>query len=339
MTDKANKPQADDEDSEMNDLFDGVSERSTPSAEALARAKAQTTEVWQEVVELELHKQRRQRKRQQRMALVATGLLAIATVLFFRLEANANLEFELAAGQLEQQQQAQATTNEPRKIRLAAGDHSIPGGVQLLALKDARLHLPSGAELRIAQATKVRFVEADRLELLTGQIYIDTHEQADMTIVTSAGEVADIGTQYSVSQNRTGVNIAVRSGSAVLITADRRYQADADQTSAGVIEVSNTGTVQQHQESKSADRWQWIERTAMGYSSHKVSRVLLEIAEDLGVQLRYANVGDQASLATVTYAGNLRNMPPKQALELIALSSDLHWTLDDQILLVSLKQP
>jgi hypothetical protein len=325
-----------DEEVEINHLFNGIGERATPSTEALARAKAQSAEVWQEVVV----QQRQQQKRKWRstMAFAATGLLAIAAVMFLRVESTASWELELAMGQLEIQQSS--TDREVSSLTagtLATGTQQMLAGTQVLATENTRLHFASGAELRLAQSTSVKFLAADRFELLSGRVYIDTHNRADITVVTSIGEIADIGTQYSVTQAPDGLDVAVRSGSAVLTTSSKRYQADADPTSAGIIQVTTAGVVSQRQEPKSASRWDWIHTTHTGYSSHEVSQVLTQIAQDLGVALHYASVGDQATLANVTYAGDLSEMEPKQALKLVALSSGIRWTLDTAMLRVSIR--
>lgn len=325
-----------DEDVELNNLFNGIGERAIPSTEALARAKAQSTEVWQEVVVQQ--RQRQQRKWRSAMAIAATGLLAIAVVMFMRVESTVSWELELAMGQLETQQ----PETDPEASILTAGTltpgtQQMLAGTQVLATKNTRLHFASGAELRLAQATSIKFLAADRFELLKGRVYIDTHNRADITVVTSHGEIADIGTQYSVTQSPDGLDVAVRSGSAVLTTPSKRYQADADPTSAGIIRVTTQGVVSQRQESKSASRWDWIHTAAAGYSSHEVSRVLIQIAQDLGVALQYVSVGDQATLANVTYAGDLSKMEPKQALELVALSSGIRWTLDTQVLTIGIR--
>lgn len=339
MTREPLDPQQSDDEAEIDNLFSGIEERITPSPEALARAKAQSAAVWQEVVTEQLQKKQAQKKQRYWMALAATGLLAVAAVLLLRLETSTTWELELATGELEIQRAFSAAGLETAsKISIInAGTQEIAADTQLLATKNTRIHLASGAELRLAKATRIHFIAADRFELVTGRVYIDTHERSDMTVVTPWGEVADIGTQYSVTHAPSGIDISVRSGSAVLTTPSNRYQADADPTSAGVIEVTSSGMVSQHQEPKSASRWDWIHTTAAGYSSHEVSRVLAQIAQDLGVQLQYASVGDQAALANVTYEGDLSKMEPKQALELIALSSGLRWTLDAQTLLVSLR--
>lgn len=343
MTREPLDQQQPDDEAEIDTLFSGIEERVTPSPEALARAKAQSAVVWQEVVAEQLQKKQAQKKQRYWMALAATCLLAVAAALLLRLETSTTWELELATGELEIQQRLSATSSNtaPRVSIINAGTQEISADTQLLATQNTRIHLASGAELRLAQATRINFIAADRFELVTGRVYIDTHERSDMTVVTAWGEVADIGTQYSVAHAPNGiniaVNIAVRSGSAVLTTPSNRYQANADPTSAGIIEVTNGGIVSQHQEPKSASRWDWIHTTATGYSSHEVSRVLVQIAQDLGVQLQYASVGDQAALANVTYAGDLSKMEPKQALELVALSSGLRWTLDAQTLLVSLR--
>lgn len=339
MTREPLDPQQSDDEAEIDNLFSGIEERITPSPEALVRAKAQSAAVWQEVVTEQLQKKQAQKKQRYWMALAATGLLAVATVLLLRLETSTTWELELATGELEMQRGFSAAGLETAsKISIInAGTQEIAADTQLLATKNTRIHLASGAELRLAKATRIHFIAADRFELVTGRVYIDTHERSDMTVVTPWGEVADIGTQYSVTHAPSGIDISVRSGSAVLTTPSNRYQADADPTSAGVIEVTSSGMVSQHQEPKSASRWDWIHTTAAGYSSHEVSRVLAQIAQDLGVQLQYASVGDQAALANVTYEGDLSKMEPKQALELIALSSGLRWTLDAQTLLVSLR--
>lgn len=328
-----------DDEAEIDNLFSGIEERVAPSAEALARANAQSTLVWQEVVAEQLQKKRAQKKQRSWMALAATGLLAVAAALLLRLETSTTWELELATGELEiQQHHLDGTSNTESRVSIInAGTQEISADTQVLAVQNTRIHLVSGAELRLAQATRINFIAADRFELVTGRVYIDTHERSDMTVVTALGEVTDIGTQYSVTQAPNGVNIAVRSGSAVLTTPSNRYQADADPNSAGIIEVTTGGLVSQRQEPKSASRWDWIHTAATGYSSHEVSRVLTQIAQDLGVQLQYASVGDQAVLANVTYAGDLSKMEPKQALELVALSSGLRWTLDAQTLLVSLR--
>ena len=332
--------QPQDEDVEINHLFNGIGERATPSAEALARAKAQSAEVWQEVVVQQRQQQLQQRQRKWRstIAIAATGLLAIAAVMFLRVESTASWELELAMGQLEiQQTDADREASSLAARTLATGTQQMLAGTQVLATENTRLHFASGAELRLAQATSVKFLAADRFELLRGRVYIDTHNRADVTVVTSMGEIADIGTQYSVTQAPNGLDVAVRSGSAVLTTPSNRYQADADSLSAGIIQVTTAGVVSQRQEPKSASRWDWIHTAAAGYSSHEVSRVLIQIAQDLGVALHYASVGEQATLANVTYTGDLSKKEPKEALELVALSSGIHWTLDNQTLTIGIR--
>ncbi|MFK7913224.1 MAG: FecR domain-containing protein [Pseudomonadales bacterium] len=308
-------------DPEVEALFTGVDQRRAPSAEARSEARLQARKEWLAVLTA------RRQKRHRWFAVAAViGVVAVALALTGRLPDVLDSEYELlaAAGEFAVARQDQT----PRSISAKVGQpvtFQVTPETQLQSRSAALLQTAQGAELRLAGGTALRWLEHNRVELLAGSIYVDTHERTDFAVHSALAVVEDVGTRYQVAMTPEGLDVAVRSGIVNVETANKRYQAVAAEQQSAVIEITRALAVREFMEPAAAARWHWIHEAPPGYGSPRAGDVLSAIAKDLGKSLRYSSVGDQASLANETYSGSLQGLEPHAALRLLAGSLRFDW--------------
>lgn len=315
------------EDKEMEALFGKAELRAQPSPELLARAKAAARPDWEASVA------RQRAKTGQRSRLRAWAIAAsIATLTL--LSANLLLqgsEFSVQVVRADGLSQ-NSTRLQPGTVQLEKADLLTSAGLAELQLN---LGDQRRVDLRLAPGTSARWLNDDRLLLLAGSVYVDTHGNATFGVDTSAGAIRDIGTRYVVSVDGTRMEVAVSDGAIELQTAEGATQAaPASGTTAAVITVNN-GTLSQSEESRDAPRWAWVNDFPKEYRGKLIAETLEDVASRLGKTLIYESSGDRAQANSYVFQGHTADLPAAEALEVIAAASGLLVRADDQSITVS----
>lgn len=300
-------------DEKLAELLVDAGPRPQPSSDATARAYEILKSEWLTQVTA-----RQTRTRQTRLislsAVAAVSLVALTTLFWFPGAENNSWQIQLANGSVVLNSQAYAT---PQTLTLSAND-------TLRTTSAARLQTVGGADVRLAANSQVKWRDEHSLYLSAGSAYVDTRELESFVIATDFGEVRDIGTRYMVSVDDERMVVAVREGAAEINSEFGLNTAIALPQTSALLYIDRSGAAQSV-EPASNDRWNWIHAVPTGYLDRSVPEVLAQISRDLGKSVRFASRGVQATIASDTVQGNLINLRPRQALELVASSARLSW--------------
>lgn len=314
------------DEAEIQALLADVESLHTPSDDVRSQAKAVLKADWQQLVKA------RRTRRNGRWAALAAGVGALAfmlSVLPMSLEPAWNAE--LADG---------AVIVDGNRIGVA-GEVSISAQSHWRSVQPSRFVLANGSDLRLAAGTTLTWKNPDRFSLETGAVYLDTHAQASLTVDTAFGTVRDIGTRFLVSLNASPegaqeadmLEVAVRDGSVELLSNNQRHVANADEEGVQVLR-QQAGVVTASREPGAAERWTWIHEVPTGYTDRTISGVLESISRDLGQPLRLIDERLHNRLRVEQVQGDLRNLAPRQALDLVTQSARLTWREEAGVIVI-----
>lgn len=189
-----------------------------------------------------------------------------------------------------------------------------------VALKDANIRLNSQTRLRVYRSY---------IELLDGQVYVDNHSVSEAIVVdTPLAEIRDIGTQFTVAYNATGVVGAVREGSIQVKVGANKYNASAKPDAAQRVSVSNKKDIKKTRVSKRGAEWDWTLYVTPPFAieGRSAYEFLSWAARELGVQLTFDTSRTQRYAQKTILHGDISNLQPDNAVEVILITTEL--TLD-----------
>ena len=291
---------------DLEDIFDDVSKRQEPSSEGYETAYATVHDEWMAAV------QRRKRAKFQRVGLALAASVMFSTiVVLWPLGSTPGIELRILSGN------GLYLDERPINTETVTLDAE-----QMLVSERASSVMVGNSNLRLAAGTRLKWLDSELVELQAGKLFIDTYELGNMTVRTQFGEVSDIGTQFQVSLQSAAIEVSVRSGAIQLEADGNVHSAKAKPGKSSVITLGQAGMTQVY-ELTNNDRWDWIHQAHGGYSNNRVGLLLLEIANELGKDIRFASKGVEASVSTMTIEGRLKTSHPKEALDVVVQSSNL----------------
>ena len=312
MNDNGDTP----EDDDLNQLLAGVGKRPEPPAGTRERAYTALKATWTEQV-----RTRHARTRRRLLyTFSAVSAAVLATVMWFAFEPAATKQtwaVELAHG---------ALVADTRTFDTAQALSVKPGDVWS-ATSTVRLETDNGTQIRLSEGSEIRWLDRQSIFMSNGSAYLDTHNMTQVVVGTPYGEVRNLGTRFMIESDSNGMLVAVREGTAQVESEFGRHTATADTLSAALLQIDEGG-VAQTSEPASDERWDWIHAANPGYTDRTVPAVLRQIARDLGKTLRFSSQGVEAAIAYDRVQGQLTNMQPRQALELVTKSAGLAWQED-----------
>jgi ferric-dicitrate binding protein FerR (iron transport regulator) len=282
-----------------------------------------------------------QRRRQGLFALAATVLIG------------------LGAGLLLWMQQPAAPEPKPvaRVFRvIGSGEARIPGAAQWSPLTGSAAHaglpahvqlrtdeggglalrLESGIDVRVDRRSSVELVAGDLLILLSGRVYVDTGasfaDQPPITVVTSQGEVTDIGTQFEITDSPDLYRLRIREGQVEL-----RQNADVLRGRAGEQVTLRSGddglvTVERSTIRAYDDSWDWVNALAEppAVDGRPLIVALDWIARETGRELIFADAPAAARAEAIVLHGSIEGLAPLDALEWLLATTELAASLPDE---------
>lgn len=238
--------------------------------------------------------------------------------------------------------------NEPAngstKRNIAAGQIVETGAGSGLAL---RWH--DGSSLRLDEKTRVAFSSGEEIYLHAGRLYFDsafsTHPgvggRADgvevLSVRTDRGVAVPLGTRYVAGFRNGELSVAVREGRVAVKRSGRSSSAGAGYQ----LTVRQGG-----QETLTAipvfgEAWTWIEKTTPPFDTEgrTVFEFLEWVSRESGRSLNFASDSAESLAKSAAIVGYGRiEFEPSVALQVIMLSTDLDWQLDEGVIVVSEKQ-
>jgi len=310
-------------DAELEQILNAAGPRPQPPQQVSQRAYESLKSDWSSLVVAT--KQRRRR----RLLSVAAGIgVLVGSVWMFNVQQQVpTWEVVVTSGSFELNS---TQYDAPQEMTLAEGDY-------LYSQKPVRFERTDGADLRLGYATALSIANGTQVNLQQGSVYIDTKGTTDFLVHTPIADVRDIGTRFMVSLETSTLQVAVREGAAEVTSEFGAQIAKVDGAKAQVVTVDDTGQRLQL-ESLADSRWEWIHAASAGYQSRSLTALVNQIGHDLGKTVRFADHGVEVSVANERVDGDLRNMTPRQALEIITRSTGLVWREAQEEIILDFKR-
>jgi ferric-dicitrate binding protein FerR (iron transport regulator) len=214
---------------------------------------------------------------------------------------------------------------------LADSQAPLTRGMKLRTRAGGRLGLmlPRGASLRLAAETEVMLDAPGQLYVQRGTIYVDGGADAArpaLMIVTPAGTARELGTQFELRVENAALRLRVRGGSGAI---DRGGQATAGGAGEGVS-IDVMGGIKRASIAPDATEWQWAEAVAPApdIDGKSAASLIAWVARETGRRIRYESSVVEARATTVILHGNIRHLPPLDALEAMLATTDLEYVID-----------
>jgi ferric-dicitrate binding protein FerR (iron transport regulator) len=221
-----------------------------------------------------------------------------------------------------------------------AGRLLTGGGVEILdgtrlrtdASGAAALRLDSGVSLRLAASTDLLLRPGNRIELLSGRVYLDTDGQrgGSVELATRFGLLRDIGTQFEVLATADRLRVRTREG-AVRLTRGSESE-DLECAGSEELRVDSHGHVERGHIAAHDPEWAWaalLSEPPRGAQLPLV-RFLEWVARETGRHVRYDSPETEARVRRVVLHVNSINLAPVEALEAALASTDIEYTLPDE---------
>jgi ferric-dicitrate binding protein FerR (iron transport regulator) len=299
---------APDRETAVQQLIRLAGERDMPSPEATERARAAALESWQASLALQAGGTRRTTRWLPLAA--AAGIALVAGSLYWFNTRTADPVLLVAHV---------STVDDHAALRPGQKIYSA----STLQTTSGRVALTFGdsLSLRLDRNTRLRFDSAEGVTLLDGSVYVDSggvNAVTRLRIVTPAGEVRHVGTQFQVSVGGTLTHVQVREGRVVLTPADGRTQ-DIGAGDRLVIDGGNID-LQRGQPAFGA-AWEWVAQTAplFDMENRPLTEFLTWIAREHGWQVRYGDATLQARAQGIRLHGSLAGLDAPGMLERVAL--------------------
>ncbi|MCR9262092.1 MAG: FecR domain-containing protein [Pseudomonadaceae bacterium] len=297
-------------DAELEQILNAAGPRPQPPQQVSQRAYDSLKSEWSSLVA-----EKKQRRRRRLLSVAASIGVLVGSVWMFNVQQQVpTWEVAVTSGSFELNS---TRYDAPQEMTLAEGDY-------LYSQEPVRFERTDGADLRLGYATALSIANGTQVNLQQGSVYIDTKGTTDFLVRTPIADVRDIGTRFMVSLESSTLQVAVREGAAEVTSEFGAQIAKVDGAKAQVVTVDNTGQTLQL-ESLADSRWEWIHAASAGYQSRSLTALVNQIGHDLGKTVRFADHGVEVSVANEQVDGDLRNMSPRQALEIITRSTGLVW--------------
>ncbi|MEQ8860557.1 MAG: hypothetical protein RIC56_18095 [Pseudomonadales bacterium] len=311
-----------DADRRLGELLRAAGRRPEPSTEQLGRWRAQ--------FEAELHGRRRRRALRLAGVFGACAAALLVAVLLF--PGGAPLPAAAPVAQVVTALGGNVVRGrDGASTRLGAGA-SIAAGARVESGLYSGLGLVyRGADVRLDASTSV-IVGAERLELVSGRVYVDTGpadtgsgSAATVRVETPYGWFEHVGTQFLVAVTDTSVVGAVREGRIVLHRGDDDLLLVAAADAARQVVVDDGGETEQSAVSSSGELWAWSEASSAGFelSGRNADDVLRWVARERGLRLDYASPAVRELAEQARIAGSGGRVGPEQALNVVVAATRL----------------
>jgi ferric-dicitrate binding protein FerR (iron transport regulator) len=218
---------------------------------------------------------------------------------------------------------------------------AVETGQQIVTGRDSRLALKwaDGASVRLDQNSEVRFSSTGEIVLISGRLYVDT-ETADETslalvILTPAGPVRHLGTQYMTQVSARNTSVTVRKGQISLGQPGVEILAvSGEQLNVDVSGVHSRRAVPGY-----GDLWQWTQDLAPAFVSdgQSITDFLGWVGRESGRAVAFASPQAEQLAGDTLLRGNV-NLEPMRALTVMLQTTDLVSEVNSGTIVVALRK-
>ena len=312
-------------------LIEAAGRREAPPTDAYERALAATTQAWQAKV----------RRRRWRIATsIAAGVATLGIGTFVTLRSLDSSE-----------SMAEPIANVARVIgavTVRSGDSRdwtslredgppLPTGAVLRTGAGSGAALQIGeVSVRIAERAEVRIDSRSQLRLAHGKVYVDTGSDRGagrMQVVSDAGTLSDVGTQFEVQYQAGAYRVRVREGEVLLQRGVERLRSRAGEQ----ISIDDNGIVSNATIAADDPAWRWVHVlvSAPDIDNQPLTILLAWVARETGVSVRYATPAIERRASGTILHGSIRGLEPLEALAVMLATTDLrHEVLADGTIMI-----
>jgi ferric-dicitrate binding protein FerR (iron transport regulator) len=312
-------------------LIRAAGRRELPPAEAYERALNAATDVWQNRV--------RNRRRRMMLGLAAgIAVLVVSVGTAIRLLESPRIAPEPVASVVRVIGSVRARAVDARDWTVLGEDSGTlatgtvvqagTGSLAALQLDRVSLRLASGAEVVLDSRSRVRLVH--------GTVYLDTgttDATRQIAVVTPAGTVTDIGTQFEVQSLDGGYRVRVRDGEVLLQRDNSLRRGVAGQE----ISIDAAGEISIASIRPDDPAWAWVQAlaTAPDIDRQPLTLLLAWVSRETGASIRYATPAVERRARTTILHGSIRHLAPLEALTVMLATTDLrHEMLSDGTIMI-----
>jgi ferric-dicitrate binding protein FerR (iron transport regulator) len=207
-------------------------------------------------------------------------------------------------------------------------------GEELQTGPDGRvaLQLRDGVSLRLDHDTRIMFVDAGRIDVSSGAVYVDAGPtpttSEHLRLGTPAGVVQHVGTQYEARIVQGGTRLRVREGRVDLMPV----RGNAQSASVGEqLLVSSSGDLKRDAIAPSDPQWDWAANTAPTFNidGRPVRDFLAWVGRELGREIVFANPESEAEATRAVLSGSVTGLTPAEALAAVMPTTQLRSTDHD----------
>lgn len=205
----------------------------------------------------------------------------------------------------------------------------------------AAVALPGGMSLRLDRGTRIALVDASRLRLERGALYLDSGagrpRTAQLRVETSAGTVRHVGTQYELRLVDAGVQLRVREGRV-------EFRSPAGAVTHGQVGeqlvIFGDGRVERGVAPRHGPSWDWIADAApnVDIEGMSLARFLTWAGRELGCEVTLAGEIRESDLAAVVVHGSTAGLPPAEALQAVLVTTSFEATVSGGRILVGRRE-
>jgi len=316
-------PERDGDDDFISTLIRNAGPLEEPSSAHYEAVLAATGAAWQRKV---------RRRRLNRLAYAMAAAVLVAAALFGLNTARHDpapmkvAKADIVLGEVEVRH-----GGDSRWEPLSSSGGELSGGARVRSGPDgaAGLLLGDDLSLRLAADTELLMEDVDRIRLFTGTVYIDTGPGAGpgsrIEIVTPAGRMWDVGTQFEVRYLTDALTLRVREGRVILEREDETNHGLAGQQ----LDVDSLGRVTRTAVETYGAEWQWVQAVAPAPYAHDLTvRELLEwVARETGRSIQFTEPGLATRTSRTVLHGNPHRLRPMEALAVMLATTDLEYTI------------
>jgi FecR protein len=257
-------------------------------------------------------------------AVMAAASLAVVTIVYVAIQF---LSAPAVVGHLDRGT-ADATRALIRHRTLSPGDPMRVGDT-LTARSPARVALIGGGSLRIAAGSVVIADGELSLSLERGRVYLDMPPVFAalnrLQIVTAAGAVQHVGTQYEVLSDSQTVRIRVREGRIRLIGGAETVEAEGGTE----LLVRPGGRITRGSAMTYGSEWLWTAELAPDYDieGRPLVDFLVWVSRELGRHLDFADARARDVANATILHGSVRGRAPIEALANVMSTTSLTYEI------------
>lgn len=316
-------------------LLQLAGERMAPRSVPMERARAAAHESWQGMLAQRSSGQRAARRTIGWAASFAAAASVVLAVILYRSPAP-----DVTVARFERVEGSVRMELGGRSPVIVRDGMTIPAGGRLLT-RDAlaALSLGESLSLRMNRNTTLDFGEG-AVTLRQGAIYVDTgHSPARsfLRIVTPAGEVRHVGTQFQVLVEGDKTVVRVREGRVRIDPLDGARAAAGDVNAEEEIVLVPGEVAVRRAVSPFGPEWGWSAEIAPPFAieGRSLAELLGWVIRENGWQLAYATPAARSAAGEVRLHGGPATAPDPQTLARIAAITGFSLSSQDGVLRVS----